>query len=223
MINPPNELDDLKVAWQMLSQQLQRQNALTSRLFREKKTGKLRTALLPLVTGQAIQVIGGVVLSLIFAPFWVRHLGQPHLVIYGLSLHIYGMMLIAFAVRDLVLISRIDYAAPVVAIQKQIAELRSWHLRAGWWFAVTGCLMWTPLLLCAYYAVGADLWLTKPVYVYLLVLSSVICLALCYGLVVWSRRPSQARLAQYLANTSAGRTVSRAEAMLREIEEFERA
>jgi hypothetical protein len=223
MTNPPNELDDLKVAWQMLSQQLQRQNALTSQLFREKKLGKFRAALLPLVTGQAIQIIGGVVLALIFAPFWVRHLGQAHLVIYGLSLHIYGLMLIAIAVRDLVLISRIDYAAPVVAIQKQIAELRSWHLRAGWWFAVTGCLMWTPLLLCAYYALGADLWLTKPVYVYLLVVSSVLCLGFSYGLVLWSRRPGQERLAQYLANTSVGRTVNRAEAMLREIAEFERA
>jgi hypothetical protein len=222
MTNSPNELDDLKVAWRTLSHQLQRQHGLTAQLFREKKMGKFRAAMLPLVAGQVVQVIGGVVLSLVFAPFWVRHLGQAHLVIYGLSLHLYGLMLIAFAVRDFVVISRFDYAAPVVSIQRQIAELRAWHLRAACWFTVTGCVMWTPLLLCAFYAIGADLWLTKPVYVYLQVLSSVACLGLACTLVLWSRRPGQNRLAQYLAETSAGRTVQRAEATLREIEEFER-
>ncbi len=217
-----NELDDLKTAWQTLSRQLQRQNALTFHLFKEEKLGKFRSALLPLVTGQSIQLICGLLLSAIFAPFWVRHIGSVHLMIYGLSLHAYGIMFIAFAIRDLVLIGRIDYSAPVVAIQKQIAALRAWHLRAGWWFAVTGCFIWTPLMLVIFYALGADVWVAKPQVVFWFILSSLVCVGLSYALIRRSRRPGEAKLAKYLADSSAGRTVNRAETLLREIEQFER-
>ena len=46
---------------------------------------------------------------------------------------LYGVMMIIFAARDLYLIKDFDYAAPVLVLQKQIAELRRWHLRAGLW------------------------------------------------------------------------------------------
>lgn len=219
---PATELDDLKLVWQNLNRNLERQHTLALHQFKESKLDRFRSGFRPLVIGQTIQLICGALLAAVSARFWLNHLGTVHLMVYGILLHAYGIMLIVFAVRDLVLIHGVDYGVPVVAIQKQIARLRAWHLRAGMWFAVAGCFIWTPLMLMIFYWLGADVWMGKPQVVYWFIFSSFVCLALTYGLVRWSRRPGQARLATYLRESSAGRSVNRAQAMLDEIERFER-
>jgi hypothetical protein len=190
--------------------------------FKETKLASLRGGFRPLVAGQTIQIIFGVMLALYSGGFWFRHLGTPHLMIYGLLLHAFALMMIVFASRDLVLIYGIDYDAPVLAIQKQIAALRAWRRRAGLWFAVTGCFMWTPFLLVIFYAMGVDVWVRKPQVVGWYIASSFLCLGLSYGLLRWSRRPGQTRLAKFLQDSSADRSVTRAQAMLEEIDRFER-
>jgi hypothetical protein len=219
---PATELDDLKLVWQNLNRNLERQHALALHQFKESKLARSRSGFRPLVIGQVIQVICGALLAAISARFWANHLGTPHLMVYGILLHAYGVMLIVFAVRDLVLIHEVDYGAPVIAIQKQIARLRAWHQRAGIWFAVAGCFIWVPLILMIFHGMGVDVWMTKRDVVYWFFFSGFVCLALTYGLVWWSRRPGQARLANYLRESSAGRSVNRAQAMLEEIERFER-
>lgn len=218
---PTTELDDLKLVWQNLNRNLERQHTLALHQFKRSTLDRFRSGFRPLVTGQIIQVICGALLAALSARFWSHHLGTPHLMIYGILLHAYGVMLIVFAVRDLVLIHGVDYGAPVVAIQKQIARLRAWHQRAGIWFAVVGCFIWTPLMLMIFYGLGVDVWMAKRDVVYWFVFSSFVCLGLSYGLVWWSRRPGQTRLAKYLHDSSAGRSVTRAQAMLEEIERFE--
>ena len=215
-------LDDLKIAWQTLDRRLERQHALALQQFKETKLARLRGGFRPLVTAQSIQVIFGVMLALYSGGFWFRHLGTPHLMVYGLLLHAFALMMIVFASRDLVLINSIDYDAPVLAIQKQIAVLRAWRLKAGVWFAVTGCFMWTPFILVMFYVMGVDVWVRNPRVVGWYVASSFLCLGLSYALLVWSRRPGQTRLAKHLQDSSAGRSVTRAQAMLDEIERFER-
>jgi hypothetical protein len=214
-------LDDLKTAWQALDRKLERQHALALHQFKETRFAKVRGRFRPLVVGQIIQIVAGLILALIAGSFWFDHIGTPHLMIDGILLHAYGIMLIAFAARDLVLIHEIDYGAPVVAIQKQIARLRAWHQRAGIWFAIAGCFIWVPLMLMIFSGLGADVWMANRDVVYWFLLSSFICLALTYGVIWWSRRPGRERLAKYLQDSSAGKSVNRAQAMLAEIERFE--
>jgi hypothetical protein len=216
-------LDELKTAWQALDRKLERQHTLALHQFKETKLAKLRGRFRPLVIGQAIQAAAGLILALIAGSFWFDHIGQPHLMIYGILLHAYGIMLIVFAARDLVLIHEIDYGAPVVAIQKQIARLRAWHQRAGIWFGVAGCFIWVPLMLMIFYGLGADVWMASRDVVYWFLFSSAICLALIYGVIWWSRRPGKERLAKYLQESSAGKSVKRAQETLAEIERFEEA
>jgi serine/threonine-protein kinase len=215
-------LDDLKTAWQALDRKLERQHALVLHQFKETKLAKLRGGFRPLVAGQIIQTIMGLLLALFGGSFWFDHIGKPHLVIYGLSLHAFGVMYMVFGIRDLALIHGIDYDAPVLAIQKQLAELRSWHLRAAISFGVAGCLIWVPSLLVIFYLLGADVWIRNPEVVLWNVVSSVLCLALGYGVLWWSRRPGRERLAKYLQDSSVGKSVTRAQEMLGEIERFER-
>jgi hypothetical protein len=218
-----SELDDLKSAWQTLNRNLERQHVLALHQFREKKLHRFRAGFRPLVIGQIIQIICGAFLALVGGSFWVNHLGVVHLMIYGLSVHLYGIMLIVFAARDLYLIKRFDYAAPVLVLQKQIADLRAWHRRAGLWFGITGCFIWIPLLLMIFHGLGADVWQRNPEVVGWFFLSSVVCLGVLYAIVALSRRPGREKLAQNLDDNSAGRSVSQAQALLDEIERFERA
>ena len=142
--------------------------------------------------------------------------------IYGLSVHLYAIMLIAFASRDLYLIKRFDYAAPVLVLQKQIAELRQWHLRAGLWYGVTGCFIWIPLLLMIFQGLGADVWRRNPEVVGWFLVSGVISLGVVYGVIAFSRRAGREKFAQGLEDSSAGRSVQRAQSILEEIAQFER-
>jgi len=216
------ELDDLKLAWQTLDRRLEQHNALNLHLFKESRIDKAKAGLRPLAFGQGVQLATGVLMSALFAPFWVRHLGTPHLAVYGLSLHAYALMFILFAARDLFMLGRINHDAPVLEIQKRLATLRAWRIRSGLWFAITGCFIWTPLTLIVFYWLGTDVWINTPSVVYWFIASSFACLGLSYALVRVSRRPGREKLALYLDDSSAGRSLSRAQVMLDEIAQFER-
>lgn len=217
---PTTELDDLKAAWQTLNRNLERQHTLALHQFKESKLARFRSGLRPLATGQIIQLVCGVILTGFAAQFWMKHLGAYHLVIYGILFQGYGMMLAGFAVRDLMLIHRIDYGAPVVAIQKEIAALRAWHLRAGMWLAIAGCFIWLPLILLIPYYLGVGAPIANPQVASWLVLNILVCLALA-GAAVHLFRRGQGKLAKALRESAVGRSINRAEAVLDEIARFE--
>ena len=217
---PATDLDDLKIAWKELSQRLEQQNALTLQQLKQNKLARFRFGLRPLVIGQTIQLMLGVIITAAAAQFWVNHVNMPHLVMCGLLLQGYGIMFIAFAVRDLMLIREIDYGAPILIIQKQLAHLRAWHIRAAFWYGMTGSVVWLPVFIILLHLVGADLWIQKPRALFWLVASAFVCLAFNYGLVLLARTPGKCGRA--LATSWIGRSVNRAQAALSEIEEFER-
>jgi len=217
---PKNDLDDLRIAWEELNRKLERQNALTLDQVKQNKLARFFSTFRLLILGQTLQLIVGVVVSIISARFWVNHLGAAHLLWSGLFLQGYGIMFIAFAVRDLILIRQIDYQAPVIAIQKQLAQLRAWHIRAAIWHGLGGSVVWLPVLIIVLHLLGTDLWIRKPEAISWLVVSAFVCLAVNYGLVVLSRMPSS--WGRALAASWVGPSVNRAQAVLDEIEEFER-
>jgi hypothetical protein len=215
------ELDDLKSAWQALNRSLERQNTLAFQEFKERRLTRIRSAFRPLLTGQVLQIIAGVILALIGGSFWVDHLGVAHLMIYGISLHLYGIMFIVFAARDLYLIKRADYSASVLVLQKQLAALRNWHVQAGIWFGIAGCFIWIPAMLMIFYGLGADVWVLNSSVVGWLLLSGALCFVVMAALIVVSRRPGREKFANGLAASSVGRSVRRAQAELDEIAAFE--
>jgi hypothetical protein len=217
---PTTELDDLKTAWQTLNRNLERQHTLALHQFKESNLDRFRSGLRPLATAQVIQLICGLILTGFAAQFWVKHFGAFHLMTYGILFQGYGMMLAGFAVRDLILIARIDYGAPVVAIQKELASLRAWHLRAGMWLAVAGCFIWLPLILLVPYYLGAVGWIASPRVFSWLILNILVCVVLA-GMVVRLFRHGQGTLAKALRESAVGRSVNRVEAVLEEIARFE--
>ncbi|MBU6417056.1 MAG: hypothetical protein KJS83_07795 [Xanthomonadaceae bacterium] len=212
------ELDDFKHAWAETDSRLDGMEALLRADFRERRLDRARGALRPLWWGQVLQLMVGVAFSIGGGTFWATHFQPLHLLVCGLLVHAFGLLLIVFAARNLYLISRVDYAAPVVDIQRRIAGLRAFRMRVEAPVnAALGCFIWIPVLWMNLAWYGIDLW--SPGFA---------AWALACGLaglvavvvVVWAMR--QLGYGHKIENESAGRSVVRAQAVLDEIVRFER-
>lgn len=214
------ELDDLKSTWQTLNDRLDRQASQQARIYRETRLDKVSRGLRPLIWGQGLQILFGVLLALASASFWIHHRGTPHLLVAGLMMHAYGLAMIICGGRMQALISHIDYSAPVVEIQRSLAELRKFFVACGKWIGLPWFVLWVPLIqmmLMEFF--GADLYLNAP----LMVISNLVAGALLWMLVLvlgrWARsRPSLATKAE---DVMAGKTLNRAQRELEAIVRFE--
>ena len=121
------ELDDFKSAWQTLDARLSRQDRLQLELLRERKLDNARRGLRSLVVGQSLQVLLGVGITVLGVACWSRNLDVPALFASGVLLHAFGVITAAMAGLTLGLVATIDYSAPVVVIQKQMARLLRFH------------------------------------------------------------------------------------------------
>ena len=101
---------------------------------------------------QPVQIVIGLALTIFFARFWIANLGTWSLVVSGVFLHALSIGLIIDAVMRTLLIVRINYASPVVTIQRYLALLRRWEIRSFKWAWVAIWLAPPALLL-----VGAKL------------------------------------------------------------------
>lgn len=217
----PIELDDLKLALKTLETRLDWRNAATLRADKASKMRDVRAGLRPLGIGLTIQVVSGLLVALTFGTFWVAHRSEPQLLTCGLLLHGYGLILVISAVRQLLPLWCIDYSEPVLVVQRRLGELRASRLRGAIWLAVTGCLMWVPLLLLIFFWLGVDLWVKNRAFVYWNIATGLLLLGLCYVIWRWSKRPGWGRLAEYLNQSMVGRSIARAQTALAALDEFE--
>jgi hypothetical protein len=216
------ELDDLKTTWQALDRKLEQQRTLSLQLIRDGKLAAARRGLRPLWLGQLAQIFAGLCLMLLFAPIWIARINTLHLMIPALLLHAYGLLLVFFAVRTLHLIGCIDYAAPVLRIQRQLAELRRWRTRVEWpLFGIVGCFIWIPLLLVIFSALGADLWALNPKFVYWNIASGAGCMGILYGTVRWAQQREKEGSGSALEKYASGRSIRKAQEELDALTRFE--
>jgi hypothetical protein len=214
------ELDDMKAAWKMLDQRLNAQAELNLHMFKEGKLDRLRRGLRPLVWGQAIQIVIGTLVALWGGGFWGEHLDVPHLLIPGLCVHAAGISMIALGVWMEVLIARIDYSAPVLTMQRQLAQLRKVFVFGGLAVGLPWWLLWIPFLMVACGYAGVDLYLNAPSVIYLGTAIGVAGLLGTWIFLRWAGTRPQ--LARRLEDNAAGRGINRAQAYMDEIAHFEK-
>ncbi|MEL1265141.1 hypothetical protein [Pseudoxanthomonas putridarboris] len=121
------EPDDLKAAWRALGQRLERQEEIQWQLLRDRKLDKVRSSLRPLFWGQALQAVLGLCILLLGVACWTRNTDVPGLFATGILLHAFGVVTIVMASITMSLIASVDYAAPVMKIQKKFALLRRFY------------------------------------------------------------------------------------------------
>ena len=215
------ELDDLKQAWQTLDARLQKQNAISLVLFKEGRVAKMRSGLRPLLIGQIVQIVIGIWLVLVGVRFWSAHTEVPHLFASGVVVHVYGVLSLMLGGIVVGHISRITSTAPVLELQRSLAQTRKIYIRSGMLLGLPWCVLWMPFMAVFFMAnFGADLFLKVPG---LFAWSSVSGMVGLLGILLflrWSRQPKRARLAAMLDRNAAGSSLQRAQATLDEIKAF---
>jgi hypothetical protein len=211
------ELDELKQQWQALDRKLDRSVALNLRLLTETSTRRTKLRLLPLLLLQPIQLAIGFAVAISCARFWIRHVDSPALLISGLALHAFGIGLVVDALVRILIIARINFAAPVVTIQRYLAYLRHWEIRSFKWGWMIIWALLPAMLVAGVKAVsGVDLWASCPACVTWTAVASAVGMLASYLFDRWARTRDHA------CGIYVGYSVSAAQAALDEVDQFAR-
>lgn len=218
------ELDQLKHAWQTLDRRLAQQHLLQVRVLRERKLDSLRRHLRPLQWGHILQMTFGVLMVVLAVAVWPHHLGETHLLLAGLVMHAYGVAVIVLGAVMLSRIGSVDYDAPVLGIQKQLAGLRKLYVLSGMWVGLPWWLLWVPCAMLVFMALfGADFYRNAPWAIWLNLAVGSVGLLTTWGFHRWSRHPSRPRLGKWLDDSLTGNSLRKAQGALDEIIRFEQS
>lgn len=215
------ELDDLKGAWQTLDRRLQQQHDLNLQLFRQGKLERMKSGLRPLFWGQVLQMLFGAAIVLWAGASWPGHRDVPHVLVAGLLVHAYGIAVIIAGGLVLGHMAQIDHAAPVLAIQKQLAKVRALYVRGGMLVGLSWALIWIPMLMLLVANLGGDLYAHAPSVVWIGGGVGIAVLLATLWFHHWSRHPSRPRLAKAMEASVTGGSLRKAQAQLDEIARFE--
>ncbi|UHQ19564.1 hypothetical protein LVB87_15465 [Lysobacter sp. KIS68-7] len=161
------ELHELESAWKTLDQRVARQDEDLARLRVETRGLRSRWRLHLATLGQVVQIGIGLLFAVWGGGYWFDHLGTPHLVAYGLGVHLYGIALLGAAISLIVRLARVDYAAPVADVQQALLDLRRTRIVTERILWLMGAVAWVPLLMMALSAIGFDVWLRSPAWVWM--------------------------------------------------------
>jgi len=216
------ELDEMKKAWERLDQRLDRQLKYSQKLFLDTQLTKARKGLRPLFWGQIVQVIFGVFVILFGVAAWTRHLGVIHLMIPGWIIHAYGVLSIISAGVVMGLIGKIDYSAPVAAIQTQLDRLRTVHIRTSLALGLSWWLLWIPFFLALFGFVGADIAVKAPSFVIISAAIGVVGIFASLLFLQWARHPSREAFAKRVEDSAGGSSLNYTSQVLEDIARVEK-
>lgn len=213
------ELDDLKTAWRTLDARLQQQETLALHALHDRQSRRARVGLRPLFWGQLIQMLFGVAVLLSGVAIWTSTDGVPALMAAGLVLHVYGVAVVIASGMTLGFMQKIDYTAPVVTIQRQLAHVRRCYVIGGMVTGLPWWMLWmVPPLVLAHLGghTGSMAWLVPAAVI------SVAGLLGTWWFHRWVRRPGREALARRMENSLTGASLRKAQAALDEVRTFER-
>ena len=212
------DFEEMKLAWQQLNQRMDQQLAISQKQFKDTQTTKARHALRPLIWRQIFQDLFGVMLILMAVVYWSNH-DEAHQLLSGLIVHGYGILTVILAGMTLSKISRIDYAAPVAAIQKQLAQLRTFTIRSGAAVGLPWWLLWMPVIQVLCGLLGGDVYaMIPPVVTHVNIVVGVIGWLTTW----WLHNRSHARISGRLDDSFAGDSLAQARKHVEEISQFEK-
>jgi hypothetical protein len=216
------ELDELKASWQKLDRRVEELTAINRKLLSEAMSRKVRWRLAPVIAGAVANVVIGAFFAVVAARVWSAHLHVLPVLIAGIALHALSVLLIVIGVGRLELARRIDFAQPVLEIQRSLAALQKWE---AWSFHAmwVGCWLLTMAIVIAFAIATTGIRFWEHVSGYLLINMLVWTV---FGLAplllhVWSRRRN-GKLAARMDAFLTSHSITRARAAVAEIDEFAR-
>jgi sulfite exporter TauE/SafE len=217
------ELDDLKDVWKRMDRRLEQQHEIQMQQHRETKLERARRSLRPLVWGQRLQILFGIAMIVLGVQAWRNDIDSIALIVAGITLHVYGVATIIAAGMMLGQLRRIDHAAPVLAIQKQLARLRRIYVISGMAVGLTWWLLWIPSAMAFFYwLVGIDIHNHMKPMIYGSLIFGVLGLFATWWFHRWARRPERAAFGKAWDDSLTGASLRKAGAVVDELAQFER-
>ena len=215
------EMSEMKQAWQQLDEKLNRQNTLQLALLREKHLDNARSKLRPLFWGMALQIVLGLVSVMIAAPFWLSNLSVPVLWVSGVILHVYGLLAMVLAGRIMIKINRLDMSAPVLAIQRQLIELKKSHITSGWVIGLPWWVLWLPYTIVLQHEhLGLFTDHVPQPFISIAIICAIL-MVITLVVVVWAQNPRRPQRAAKIEAMLAGVSLTSAQQSLDELLRFE--
>ena len=215
-------VDELKVVWQDMNTQLEKNQLQVWGLIREGRVSKVRCALRPLFWGQVIQMAIGVLVVWMAVEYWVGHRGVAYQLLSGVIVHAYGVAMIALGGIMVGRISRLVYSEPVTVLQKRIARLRSLYIQSGIVLGLSWWLFWIPFTMVVFGLLGTDIIAKAPLAIYGGFVVGLLGLVATWLVHRWSHHPSRSRLASLIDDSIAGASLTNVRKIMPELAQFER-
>ncbi len=214
------ELEEMKLAWETLNQQLKRQNAISLAMYTDHKLTAVRSRLRPLFMGQILQLLFGLCFLLLAGALWSTRPAAVSVIVAGIVVQAYGIACLIMAGVVMRTISNIDYAGSVLEIQEKLARIRRAYIVGSivggltWWF------LWVPLLMVLAALVHVNLYANVPLLVWIGSSIGIAGLLVTVWLYRYSRDTSHPALRRFVDQAVVGRSLQRAQAQLDEIRQF---
>lgn len=219
------ELQDLQSRWADYDRKLETSLRLNTRIFREINLSKVDSSLKRLSRLLVFELVQDLAAVVLLGMFIASHIGEMRFLAPALLLDVCAVAFLIRSARQLVTLHSLDYSAPVVEIQRQLAELRIQRIRVTKWVLLLCPLLWTPLLIVALEGLfGVD--------AYLFLDGTWLAANLLFGLafiplMLWASRHLAHRwqgspLLRSLMDDLAGRSLVAATGFLGELSDFEK-
>jgi hypothetical protein len=141
------ELDELKGAWQELSERTDSISAEVVTLRQEAQWKGVRARLSRFRGTPVYELVMGFLAALLIGNFLASAPHAVRFVLPALLLHIVAILTIIGSIWQLAMLASIDPAAPIVATQAKLARVRVLRLRTTHWLIVISPALWIPLLI----------------------------------------------------------------------------
>lgn len=217
------ELDDLKDVWKRMDRRLAQQHEIQLRQHRETRLERARRSLRPLLWGQRLQILFGIAILLLGVNAWRNDIGSIALIVAGITLHVYGVATIIASSVMLQQLGRIDYTAPVLGIQQQLARLRRVYVIGGMTVGLAWWLLWIPLVMAFFYwLVGIDIHQYMKPMIYGGLSFGVLGLLATWWFHRWAQRPERAAFGKAVDDSLTGSSLRKAGTVVDDLAQFER-
>lgn len=215
------EPDALKAVWRDLDEHLAQHNRIHLELYKDRKLEKARTSLRPLFWGQLMQMLFGLSFIALAASLWIHGTElSGSVLVAGILVHAYGIAVTAISGMMLGRITSIDYAAPVVSIQQQLARLRRFYIISSMVAGLPWWLLWVAILMVLLGLGGIDLFAKAPSVIWIAFGIGIPGLLGTWWFYRWSCNPKRSKLAKAVEDSLTGGSLRKAQRVVDEIEQF---
>lgn len=218
------ELDDLKQVLNRFDKRLDDQNAVSLDLVRRDARNRAEDGLRPLARAQTVLIVAGAITAFIGVAAWHGTMADPGgPFVSGIILHAYGIAMILFGAITKALLTAIDWADPVVSIQRRLAQVRKAHMWAGVIIGLSWCVLWMPAMIVAFHLLfGIDIVAPSPSTWLWLGVGGVAMMAAVWLFHLWAKATGRTAITGAFDRAFTGEHLGRAQADLAAIQRFER-